>query len=153
LTELQVGRIEPADRDAARALILDGMVEHWGTLDPTLNGDLDDIAVSYAEALFLVGRVDRRVVATGALHPHAPTDGEGLVTRMTVACDLRRQGLGQQMLDHIADEARALGLRQLVLQTTTDWDDVIAFYLGCGFAVTHLEQGQWSSNTWFSLAL
>jgi GNAT superfamily N-acetyltransferase len=153
LTELQVGWFGPADQDAARALILDGMVEHWGSLDPALNRDLDDIATSYVDALFLVGRVDGRVVATGALHPDAPIVGEGLVTRMAVAGDLRRLGLGRRLLDRLAAEARARGLHRLVLETTTDWDDVVAFYLGCGFAVTHLEHGRWSSNTWFALDL
>ncbi len=58
MTELQVGRFEPADQDAARALILDGMVERWGAVDPTRNRGLDDIATSCADARFLVARVD-----------------------------------------------------------------------------------------------
>jgi GNAT superfamily N-acetyltransferase len=153
LTEICIGQFEPTDQDAARALILEGMVEHWGGLDPTLNRDLDDIAASYADAVFLVGRVAGRVVVTGALHPDVPVVGEGLITRMAVGADVRRLGLGRQLLDRLAAEARALGLRRLVLETTTDWGDVVAFYLRCGFTTTHLEQGRWSSNTWFALDL
>jgi len=153
LAALTVRRFEPADQDGARALILDGMVEQWGELDPTLNRDLDDIASSYADAVFLVGHLEGRVVATGAVHADAPIVGEGLIARMAVAADLRRLGLGQQLLDHLADEARTLGMRRIVLETTTDWDDIVAFYLRCGFVVTHLEQGRWSSNTWFALDL
>jgi hypothetical protein len=37
----------PNDQNAAQQLILDGLREHWGELDPTLNGDLDDIMGSY----------------------------------------------------------------------------------------------------------
>ena len=35
------------DQEAAQRLILAGLVEHWGTLDPTKNPDLDDIQRSY----------------------------------------------------------------------------------------------------------
>ncbi len=100
--------------------------------------------------MFLVGRLDRRVVATGALH----TRGEaGEVVRMAVAPDVRRRGIGRQVLRALTHEARGLGLRRLVLETTTDWDDVVAFYESCGFTTTHVEQGRWSSNTWFALDL
>ncbi|KAI9334509.1 acyl-CoA N-acyltransferase [Zopfochytrium polystomum] len=45
--ELSIRPFRPADQAAARALVLDGLEERWGTLDPSLNGDLEDIARSY----------------------------------------------------------------------------------------------------------
>ncbi|MCP4415536.1 MAG: hypothetical protein GY805_02870, partial [Chloroflexi bacterium] len=37
----------PQDQSATKQLILAGLVEHWGELDPSLNPDLNDIARSY----------------------------------------------------------------------------------------------------------
>ena len=89
-------------------------------------------------------------MATGALLIRGDT---GEVVRMAVAPDLRQVGIGRQMLQALTDEARRLDLRRVVLETTTDWEDVVDFYLRCGFEITHLEQGRWSSNTWFTLEL
>jgi GNAT superfamily N-acetyltransferase len=156
---LVIRRFEAADQAAARAVVLEGMFEHWGGLDPTLNLDLDDIADSYADAVFLVGHLDgptdRRVVATGALRMRQGDGGgrEGEIVRMAVASDARRRGIGQQMLRALTDEARRLGVRRIVLETTSDWHDIMTFYRRCGFTVTHEEQGRWSSNTWFALDL
>jgi len=49
-----VRRFDPSDQEHARALILEGLKEHWGQIDPSLNRDLDDIAVTYKDGLFLV---------------------------------------------------------------------------------------------------
>lgn len=38
---------EAADQVEVRSLILDGLSDHWGRVDETLNRDLDDIAASY----------------------------------------------------------------------------------------------------------
>ncbi|MCZ7673141.1 MAG: hypothetical protein M5U34_41515 [Chloroflexi bacterium] len=39
----------PTDQAAAKALILAGLAEHWGTLDLSLNSDLNDIQASYVD--------------------------------------------------------------------------------------------------------
>jgi len=36
-----------------------------------------------------------------------------------------------------------------VLETGTDWAEGVAFYQTCGFVITHLEDGEFGSNTWF----
>ena len=149
--DLRIEPIAAADQAAARALVLAGMEEHWGELDPTLNPDLDDIATHYDDAVFLVGRVGARVVATGALLLRS--SDEGVIVRMAVAPDLRRHGLGRQMVAALCTEARARGMRRVVLETTTDWTDVVAFYERCGFRPTHQKIGTWSTDTWFALDL
>ncbi|HEY3725020.1 MAG TPA: hypothetical protein VGN59_16840 [Acidimicrobiia bacterium] len=40
MSELEIARFAPGDQGAVRALILEGLAEHWGTLDPSLNPDL-----------------------------------------------------------------------------------------------------------------
>ena len=133
-TEIKLEPFQPADQAAVKALVLAGLVDHWGVLDPTLNPDLDDIAASYARAFFWVARLGARVVGAGAL---VPEGSWGKIVRMSVARDLRHRGLGQRILAQLVDEARAAGLRRVVLETTETWDEVIAFYLRFGFHITH----------------
>jgi putative acetyltransferase len=142
-----VGPLRPDDAHAARELILAGLAEHWGTLDLTKNQDLDDITLSYAGAVFLVARQNGLIVGTGALV--AAGDGIGQVMRMSVAAPLRRCGLGSRILSELLAHARALGLRQVVLETTETWKEVVAFYLRNGFHITHRQDG----DSYFALDL
>ena len=68
-----------------------------------LNPDLNDIAASYAGRIFLVARLDGRLVATGALKNISPESAE--IVRMSVAGDLRRQHIGRRMIDQLVDRA------------------------------------------------
>jgi hypothetical protein len=64
----------PADQAAARALILEGLGEHFGQIDPALNPDLAEIAAFYLARghLFLVAEADGMLVGTGALRVRQP---------------------------------------------------------------------------------
>jgi len=138
---------QPEDQPAVRALILAGLAEHWGTLDPALNPDLEDIASSYASALFLVAWQGSRIVGTGALVPRPQAAAE--IVRMSVAPALRRQGIGRSILQSLCDHARLQGLRQIILETTATWQDAIAFYQRFGFHITHYLDG----DVYFALDL
>ena len=50
---LQIRRLEPHDVEAVRTLIFEGLQDRWGTLDPTLNPDLDDFVATYGEGVTL----------------------------------------------------------------------------------------------------
>jgi GNAT superfamily N-acetyltransferase len=134
-----IAPFQPADQTEAKALILNGLVEHWGFLDPTKNPDLDDIAATYANATFLVAWLDGKLVGTGALVPRSPDSAE--IVRMSVDRSLRRQGVGRMILQTLVEYARQIGLRQVTLETTATWADVIAFYLNFGFHITHEQDG------------
>jgi ribosomal protein S18 acetylase RimI-like enzyme len=132
---------ERRDQAAAKALILEGLVEHWGTLDPTLNPDLNDIAATYAEGCFLTAWQGERLVGTGAILPEAGVEGTARVVRMSVARDCRRQGLGRALLDALCAAAREAGYRRLVLETTATWQGVIDFYKAYGFRPLGVQEG------------
>jgi GNAT superfamily N-acetyltransferase len=119
----------------ARDLILAGLAEHWGCLDPGRNPDLEDIGSAYAQAVFLVAVQQGRVIATGALIPTANATAQ--IARMSVATDMRRRGVASALLQALCNRARTLGIRQLVLETTETWQDAIAFYENFGFKKTH----------------
>lgn len=124
-----------SDQAAAKKLILAGLVEHWGFLDPTKNPDLEDIQRSYAGCTILVACVGRSLAGTGILIPRRADTGE--IVRMSVAREFRRCGIGTRILNALLQEARKRGLNKIVLETTATWQDVIEFYLSNGFRITH----------------
>ncbi len=138
---------QPEDQTAVKTLILDGLRERWGELDPSKNPDLADIAASYAEGSSGWRRSSGRIVGTGALVPR----GEGVseIRRMSVAHDLRRRGIGGAILRRLIEDARSAGCRTIILETTSTWRDAAGFYRKHGFRVTH-RQGD---DTYFLLEL
>ena len=139
LPGMSIAPFQPADQVGVKSLVLAGLEEHWGAIDPSLNPDLNDIGTSYAEATFLVARIKGEIVGTGALVPRQ--DGAGEIVRMSVAARMRRQGIGRLILQRLVDHARAQGLCQVILETTATWDPVIAFYQDYGFRITHWQDG------------
>jgi GNAT superfamily N-acetyltransferase len=139
LDPITIRPFQPADQVEAKALILAGLVEHWGFLDPTLNPDLDDITSHYAEATFVVARQGGRLVGTGALVPRCAEQAE--IMRMSVAKELRRQGIGRLLLQRLCVVAQGQGFQRVILETTDTWHDVIQFYQQFGFQITHYHAG------------
>lgn len=142
--DLEIRPFVREDRAAVRGLILAGLRERWGRLDPDMNPDLEDIARCYAEATFLVAALAEgpsdRLVGTGALVRES--EGVGRVVRMAVAADYRRLGIGRALLDALLAAARERGFRRVVLETTDTWQEAIAFYRRCGFRVVGHSRGE-----------
>ncbi|MEZ5250484.1 MAG: GNAT family N-acetyltransferase, partial [Ilumatobacteraceae bacterium] len=138
--ELSLRDLEPSDTEAVRALVLAGLADHWGEVDPTLNCDLDDLAAAYPGSRTVVA-VDGTgaIVATGTVVPRG--DGVAEVVRMSVAADRRGQGHGRSVLDELLATAQAWGAPRVVLETTSSWTDVVAFYEHAGFRRTHVAVG------------
>ncbi len=136
-----------SDQSAAKALVQAGLGEHWGWIDHTLNPDLNDIAASYQDGVFLVAERESRLVATGAFLPAGP--GVVQIVRMSVRADCRRSGLGRAMLAALLERARNAANTRAVLETTENWGDVIAFYLANDFVITHRVDGE----VWFAREL
>jgi ribosomal protein S18 acetylase RimI-like enzyme len=124
--------LAPTDQTAARALILEGLREHWGWLDPRLNPDLEDIAASYLTPghVFLVAESGQTLAGTGAL----VIDGDsGQIVRVAVHPQWRRRGVGRALVIALLDAARARGLTRVWMETNDDWLDAIGLYRRCGF--------------------
>ncbi len=144
---LVIRPFQPADQPAARGLVLAGLAEHWGALDPSLNPDLDDIAASFAGGVFLTAWLGAELVGTGGLLPAGPHTAQ--IVRMSVAAPLRRRGIARRILAALLDAARQAGYRRVILETTETWDEVIQFYLSCGFRITHHQDG----DVYFEISL
>ncbi len=146
-SEVEVSDLQPIDQHAVRCLILVGLGEHWGHIDETLNPDLDDIGATYGHGRTVVVRRRGEIVATGTVVPHDPSTAE--ILRMSVATDHRRAGLGRLVVEELLSTARDWGATAVVLETSTDWNEVVSFYRSCGFAITHHETGSFGEDTWF----
>ena len=138
---------QPENQAEVKNLILAGLAEHWGTIDPSKNPDLNDICSTYANAIFLVAWLQDRIIGTGALVPKSNNTAE--VVRMSVAVDMRRQGIASQILQRLCDHARSNGYQHIVLETTETWHGVIEFYKRSGFQITHTLNG----DVYFALDL
>jgi GNAT superfamily N-acetyltransferase len=128
-------------------LILAGLAEHWGTLDPTKNPDLHDITRTYANGIFLVAWQNNQIIGTGALLPKSNDTAE--IVRMSVIPNMRRKGIGRKILQKLCERAKFEGYKRLVLETTETWHEVIEFYKQFGFQVTHYLDG----DVYFALDL
>jgi len=120
-------------------LVLAGLAEHWGTLDPTKNPDLNDISRTYANGIFLVAWQNNQIIGTGALLPMSSDTAE--IVRMSVAAGMRRKGIGRKILQDLCERAKNDGYKRLVLETTETWNEVIEFYKQFGFQITHYLDG------------
>lgn len=82
--------------------------------------------------LFLVGELNRRIVATAM----AGFDGHrGWVYYVAVAKDCRRRKLGRAIMTEIEYRLRSFGVPKLNLQVRSTNRDVIAFYESLGFTI------------------
>ena len=115
----------PSDQTAAKQLILAGLAEHWGTLDLSLNPDLNDIQTSYIDngGAFIVVEAAGKLIGTGALLPEG--EGAARIVRVSVDKDYRRVGLGREITDYLVALARQMGCAKLLVETTDTWEPAI----------------------------
>ena len=126
--ELCIRSFEVGDQEQARWLILEGLGEHFGYIDETLNPDLDDILHNYIIPghVFVVVCMGREIVGTGALI----SLGEGLseMVRISTRKEYRRRGIGQAIITYLLNVARQRGDRRIIVKTNASWHDAINLY-------------------------
>lgn len=130
---MNIRSFRAADQQAVRPLILAGLGEHFGWIDAARNPDIEDITSRYlaARQTFLVAEGAGQIVGTGALITE--TEQVGRLVRMSVASSHRRQGIGRKLVKALLEQAKARGLRRVVLETNQNWEDAIGLYWQCGF--------------------
>jgi GNAT superfamily N-acetyltransferase len=131
--ELSIRSFEAADQEQARWLILEGLGEHFGSIDETRNPDLDDILHNYIRAghVFLVGCMGQEIVGTGALIRHS--EGTSELVRISTRRDVRRRGIGWAIITALVNVAQLRGDGRIIVKTDASWHEVITFYKCLGF--------------------
>ncbi|MCL4248931.1 MAG: GNAT family N-acetyltransferase [Anaerolineae bacterium] len=86
-------------------------------------GEVDGAAVAYALVMHYQRPEDSFAYAVNFLN----------IDQMSVNPEYRSQGYGEQMMNHILDFARSLGIRRVTLNVWTFNERAIAFYERCGF--------------------
>lgn len=130
----------PADQASARALILEGLGEHFGQVNAAFNPDLDDIAGSYLAPghTFLVAEAGGILLGTGALRAER---AEGQIVRVSVRRDRRGRGIGRALVMALLEAARTRGLDRVWVETNDDWRAAIGLYHHCGFRESDRRDG------------
>jgi putative acetyltransferase len=130
---ITIERAAPTD-DAGRALIRELNAELSGTYpEPGANHfGLDPEEVAEGRGAFLVVYRDGAPVGCGAVRRIDVETGE--LKRMYVAPGERGTGLGRRLVAALEAEARALGVRRLVLETGIRQTAALALYRATGFA-------------------
>lgn len=131
--EFKIRPFEARDQAAARETILEGLREHFGFIDDSLNPDLDDIHSSYVSRgnLFFVALSLEVVVGTGGMLFETPDSCR--VVRMSVRGEFRRQGIASALLAALLREARTRSLQDVTVRTEPDWKAAVSFYERAGF--------------------
>ncbi len=131
--EMLIRPFEASDQEATRRLILDGLGEHFGYIDESLNPDLDDIMTSYIVPghVFVVVLSGSKLVGTGALI--IKDDKAGQLVRISVHADHRREGIGRAVVKHLVEIAKKRNLVRVLVETNNDWYDAIGLYRHLGF--------------------
>ena len=140
--KIEIRSFAPDDQDRAKTLILDGLADHFNTIDPTLNPDLQNIEESYLRrgSLFLVAEAGQDLVGTGALI--AETEDVGRIVRLSVASSHRRLGIGRLITKHLIDAAQSFHFSKILVETNDDWFDAIRLYKRCGFTEYDRRDGE-----------
>jgi putative acetyltransferase len=92
---------------------------------------LDPEQVAEGRGVFLIISQDGRPVGCGALRLLDPETAE--LKRMYVSPEVRGQGLGRRLVAELESQARALGVRRLVLETGVLQAAALALYQANGF--------------------
>ena len=148
--EIRIVSFDRAFQDAFRLLVLDGMAERWGTVDASLNPDLEDIGMSYDGDGVLVALDGALVVGTGILMLRAP---EGEIVRMAVRRGYRRRGIATRLLSELLSLAFKRGINRIVVETNAQWTEARNLYEKAGFTFTHSARGAFGDESFYELTI
>ncbi len=126
-----------ADAQAFRALNLAWIEAHFAVEESDLRQlDNPQGAILADGGRILIAELGGDAVGTVALVPaHGPGHGSETVEliKMAVRTDLRGHGIGRALMDAALLNARAMGGRQIWLETNSRLDAAVALYQRAGF--------------------
>jgi GNAT superfamily N-acetyltransferase len=130
--------LSPQYEEAARQLLRRGLEGHWVEYNHALNPDIHDLFKVYEQKM-IVGLIDGELVACGGWKILSRDMVE--FVRFSVSERFQRQSIGSKLLEFVEASVRQLGFNKVILETTSNWEDAIGFYLSNGYEVTHEKEG------------
>jgi len=122
--------LTPTPTDEARSLVEELEAELSGPFTAEQRHGLSLAGIFQRHILFFIARLDGQAVGCGGI---ALQDGLAEVKRMYVRPDKRGQNVGRALLAHLEAEARARGIRRMVLETGDVLERAIHLYTTAGF--------------------
>jgi GNAT superfamily N-acetyltransferase len=150
----RIARVDPAAPDA-RWCVAQYFAEIAARFDqgfdPARSIPANDTELRPPTGAFLVATADGAPVGCGAVKTLAP--GVGSLKRMWVAGAMRGLGFGARLLGALEDEARALGLRTLRLETNRALVEAIRLYRRAGYVEVAPFNDEPYAHHWFEKRL
>ena len=130
-----IRQFQAQDQQACKILVLEGMAEHFGELQHSLNNDLNDITTAYSAPghLFFVVEAGDEIIGTGAIVREARDSGR--IVRLSVQKDYRRLGIAKTIVSHLISEAGRLKMACLNVETNLDWVAATSLYESLDFPI------------------
>jgi GNAT superfamily N-acetyltransferase/DNA-binding MarR family transcriptional regulator len=119
--------------------------------DPAASLPADDRELVPPRGGFLVATIDGEPVACGAVKTIAR--GVGSLKRMWVADRVRGLGIGRRMLEALEDQARALRLTTVQLETNRALEEAIRMYRASGYREVPRFNADPYADHWFEKSL
>ncbi|MEM8534486.1 MAG: GNAT family N-acetyltransferase [Chloroflexota bacterium] len=129
--------VHPHDRGEMNHVMLTKLEEHWECVDSSITPDLNNISQGHAQAIFIIGEQEERIVGTGVLVPKSTDTAE--IIQMSVSSDMCWSSVGTVILHRLCEESIQHGFSHIMLETRTIWNDMIAFFEHFGFHLTREE--------------
>jgi len=120
-----------------KELILQGIEEYVGKLEPGYNEDLDNVEESFRGHVFLIVIEDNRVIGTGGLLLQGETSQ---IVRVSVKRECRKQGMGKKIVDELINCAKINGCKEVTVETSKDWTRAVNFYTKYGFEFLYYKE-------------
>lgn len=132
---LNIRRYQPSDHTAVCELHKAALLAAGAYIGGAFDTDLDQIETVYLNDTgeFLVGTLQDRVVAMGALRKTDTDPARAEIKRMRVHADFQRQGFGQAIYDALEKRAIELGYSLLHLDTAVVLVGAQHFYAKNGY--------------------
>ena len=148
--ELDIRPAAPDELGLVADLVMHGLAERWGAVDPQLNLDLHALTQGVTHGLVLTAWLDGALVGTGALvgGPDVPE-----VVRMSTAHGYRRRGVAAGVLGALVEAARDGGASRVVLETTATWTGARRLYEHEGFVLDGVVHGPHGDDAHYHLDL
>lgn len=130
---LSIGPASTSDDLLAFRVLNEEWITRFFTLEDTDRqqlGDPEGQILAPGGRIFMA-RLNGQPVGCVALRP--TRDGEFEVSKMAVSPELRGQGIGRQLLTYTVSQARSLGARRLVLESSTRLGSAVHLYEQLGF--------------------